>query len=75
MPLTKPNQELRQDLKWVAFSLEDICVELGALAQRLSDADALALTRRIGRLYEDADCLRAYADEVKKGVITRAKPE
>jgi hypothetical protein len=42
-------------------------------ASRLSDADAIALAGLVGTLYEDADRLLGYADEVKAGRITRGK--
>ena len=70
---TKPNQQLRRDLAEVAFNLEQSCVDLGRLASRLSGADAMALIRVVGKLYEDADKLAGYADEVKDGRITRVK--
>jgi len=71
MALTKPNQQLRSDLKAIAFNLEQSCVDLGRLASRLSDADAIALMGLVGTLYEEADRLVGYADEVKAGRIVR----
>ena len=64
MPLTKPNQQLRRDLKAIALNLEQSCVDLGKLAEKLSDADAIALMELVG-----------YAEEVKVGQINRSKPE
>lgn len=75
MSLTKPNHQLRRDLKAIAFNLEQSCVDLGKLAERLSDADAIALMGLVGTLYEEADRLTGYADEVKAGRINRSKPE
>lgn len=75
MALTKPNQHLRRDLKAIAFNLEQSCVDLGKLAEKLSDADAIALTGLVGTLHEEADRLVGYADEVKAGQIIRSKPE
>lgn len=72
MALTQPNQQLRRDLKAIAFNLEQSCVDLGKLAEKLSDADAIALMGLVGTLYEEADQLMGYADEVKNGRITRA---
>ena len=72
MALTKPNQQLRRDLKAIAFNLEQSCVDLGRLASRLSDADAIALMGLVGTLYEEADRLAGYAEEVKVGRINRA---
>lgn len=75
MALTKPNQQLRRDLKDIAFNLEQSCVDLGKLAEKLSDADAIALMGLVGTLYEEADRLVGYADEVRAGQIIRSKPE
>lgn len=75
MPLTKPNQQLRRDLKAIAFNLEQSCVDLGELAEKLSDADAIALTGLVGTLHEEADRLVGYADEVKTGLISRASKQ
>ena len=75
MPLTKPEQNLKRNLNGVAISLEDICVDLRRLACQLSDDESLELTSWIGRLSDDADRLKTYADEVKKSIITRTKAE
>lgn len=72
MSLTKPNQQLRSDLKAIASNLEESCIDLGKLAEKLSDADAIALMGLVGTLYEEADRLVGYADEVKAGQISRA---
>ncbi|WP_179179094.1 hypothetical protein [Pseudomonas sivasensis] len=72
MSLTKPNQLLRRDLKAIASNLEQSCVDLGKIAEKLSDADAIALMGLVGTLYEEADRLVGYADEVKDGRISRA---
>lgn len=72
MPLTKPNQQLRRDLKAISFNLEQSCIDLGKLAKKLSDADAIALAGLVGTLYEEAGRLVGYADEVKAGRIVRA---
>ncbi|MBK5407837.1 hypothetical protein JFU58_04685 [Pseudomonas sp. TH34] len=72
MSLTKPNQQLRRDLKAIASNLEQSCVDLGKLAEKLSNADAIALMGLVGTLYEEADRLVGYADEVKIGRIKRA---
>jgi len=74
MPLTKPNQELRRDLKAAAFSLEEAALDLFRVAKQRGDADLLEAMETIERLHEQADRLKAYADEVKAGVITRTKP-
>ncbi|WLH77605.1 hypothetical protein PSH81_17860 [Pseudomonas sp. FP2335] len=73
MALTKPNQRLRRDLKAIDFDLEQSCVDLDRLASLLSDANAIALMGLVGTLYEEADRLVGYADEVKAGRIVRIK--
>jgi hypothetical protein len=75
MSLTKPNQQLRRDLKAIASNLEESCIDLGKLAEKLSDADAIALMGLVGTLYEEADRLVGYADEVKTGRISRASKQ
>ncbi|NMZ25042.1 hypothetical protein HBO02_21730 [Pseudomonas proteolytica] len=75
MSLKKPNQQLRRDLKAIASNLEESCIDLGKLSEKLSDADAIALMGLVGTLYEEADRLMSYADEVKAGQINRNKPE
>ncbi|MDQ0653478.1 hypothetical protein [Pseudomonas cedrina] len=54
MPSTKPNQQLRRDLKAIAFNLEQSCIDLGKLTEKLSDADAIALAGLVGTLHEEA---------------------
>jgi len=68
--INKAEQDLKRKLKGIAFSLEDICADLGRLANQFSDADALELTERIGKLHADVDRLKAYADEVRTGMDT-----
>ncbi|WP_460128193.1 hypothetical protein [Pseudomonas sp. S3_A09] len=75
MSLTKPNQQLRRDLKAIASNLEESCIDLGKLAEKLSDADAIALAGLVGTLYEEADRLVGYANEVKAGQINRSTHE
>lgn len=71
MSLKKPNQQLRRDLKAIASNLEESCIDLGKLSEKLSDADAIALMGLVGTLYEEADRLVGYADEVKAGRVMR----
>ena len=75
MALSKANQLLRRDLKAIASNLEQSCVELGKLAEKLSDADAISLVGLVGTLLEEAGRLVDYADEVKAGQISRRKRE
>ncbi|MCK3839921.1 MULTISPECIES: hypothetical protein [Pseudomonas] len=73
MSLTKPNQQLRRDLKAIASNLEQSCIDLVKLAEKLSDADAIALMGLVGTLYEEADRVVGYAEEVKVGLVSRVK--
>ncbi|NMX39394.1 hypothetical protein HBO34_16085 [Pseudomonas veronii] len=75
MALNKPNQQLRRDLKDIASNLEQSCIDLVKLAEKLSDADAIALMGLVGTLYEEADRLVGYADEVKAGRVVRDEAE
>lgn len=75
MGLTKPNQELRRDLNAAASTLDDLAHELYRAAQSSSDEVAIALLERIGRLHQQIDQLRAYADEVKVGRAVRARAD
>ena len=75
MPITKPNQELRRDLKAAAFSLEEAALELFRLTKQRGDAELLEAMETIEKLHEQADRLTAYAEEVKAGRIVRAKAD
>ncbi|KRP69842.1 hypothetical protein [Pseudomonas lactis] len=79
MPLTKPNQQLRRDLKEAAALLKWAGVDLMQAAVRLSEAGQEGEARellKIAASYQDAeDKLAGYADEVKAGRIVRANPE
>ena len=79
MPLTKPNQDLRRDLKQAAALLKWSGVDVLQAARKLSEAgqeeEAEELLRIAVSFQETEDRLAGYADEVKAGVITRAKVE
>ncbi|MCU1750208.1 hypothetical protein [Pseudomonas sp. 6D_7.1_Bac1] len=74
MPFTKPNQELRRELKDVASSLEQAASEVLSLTKGCQGEEVTAVLKLIAKLYEDADRLAALADEVKAGKIVRGKP-
>ena len=75
MSLTKPNQDLRRDLKQAAALLKWSGVDLLQVATKLSEAglenDAQELMRIAVSFQETEDRLIALADEVKGGQITR----
>lgn len=79
MPLTKLNQDLRRDLKQAVALLKWSGVDLLQAAQKLTEAgqveEAEELLRIALSFQETEDRLAGYADEVKAGVITRAKVE
>lgn len=71
MPLTKPNQQLRRDLKDAAFALESAALELFHKSQDGEEAQFLEAMKRVGELHELADRLVGYGDELKAGRIIR----
>lgn len=77
MPLTKPNQQLRRDLKEAAALLKWSGVDLMQAAVKLSEAghedEAKELLRIAAGFQEAEDKLAGYAEEVKSGQITRSK--
>ena len=75
MSLTKPNQDLRRELKALGFSLAQAASDVLNITKDCRDVEVAAVLKLIAKLYEDADRLAALADEVKVGQITRAEPE
>ena len=79
MSITKPNQQLRRDLKEAAALLKWSGVDLMQAAVRLSEAgqeDEAKELMILALSYQAMeDTLAAYADEVKEGQINRSKPE
>ncbi|GAA0416745.1 hypothetical protein GCM10008969_44890 [Pseudomonas veronii subsp. inensis] len=77
MPLTKPNQQLRRDLKEAAALLKWSGVDLIQAAVRLSESgqedEARELLKIAASYQEVEDRLTGYADEVKAGRIVRNK--
>ncbi|CAI3803830.1 hypothetical protein ACQKF2_16585 [Pseudomonas hunanensis] len=73
MSLTKPNQQLRRDLKDAAFALESAALEIFHKAQAGAEAEFLEAMERVGKLHELADRLTGYGEEVKAGRVTRTK--
>lgn len=77
MPLTKPNQELRRDLKEAAAALKWSGVDLFVFAKKLlaaGDEDGANELMQIALRFQDVeDRLEGYAEEVKAGRVTRTK--
>ena len=71
MPLTKPNQELRRNLKAAAFALDDAAQDLFREAKSYAEPEFLVAMAKIAQLHEHVDRLTMLADEVKAGKIVR----
>lgn len=67
MPLTKPNQELRRNLKAAAFALDDAAQDLFREAKSHAEPEFLVAMAKIAKLHEHVDRLTMLADEVKAG--------
>lgn len=76
MSLTKPNQQLRRDLKEASALLKWSDVDLFVFAKRLlaagDEQGANDLMKIAFSSQETEDKLEGYADEVKDGRIIRA---
>ena len=75
MSLTKPNQQLRRELKDLGLDLEQAADEVLRITKDCRDVEVAAVLKLIAKLYEDADRVAALADEVKAGRIVRGKAE
>ena len=79
MALTKPNQQLRRDLKEAAALLKWSGVDLFVFAKRLlaagDEQGANDLMKIALSLQEAEDKIAGYADEVTAGRIVRGKAE
>lgn len=75
MSLTKPNRQLRSELIDLGCSLEQTASDVLCITKYCKDIDVKAVPRLIAKLYEDADRLKALADEIRDGKVTRVKPE
>ena len=71
MSLTKPNQELRRNLKAAAFALDDAAQDLFREAKGYAEPEFLMAMAKIAKLHEHVDRLTILADEVKAGRIAR----
>ncbi|UVE47699.1 hypothetical protein KS461_10615 [Pseudomonas chlororaphis] len=73
MTLTKLNQDLRRDLKAAAFTLEEAALDIFSKAQGYKEAEFLVAMEKVHKMHEQADRLKAYANEVKDQRINRTK--
>lgn len=63
IPLTKPNHELRRNLKAVAFALDDAAQDLFREAKGYAESEFLVAMEKIAILHEHIDPLTMLADE------------
>lgn len=77
MPLTKPNQELYEDLDGHAATLDWTALEVIEIARRINDAglpdDAMALLEISKTLRGQHEVILAIADDVQDGLIARSE--
>lgn len=73
MALTKPNQDLRRELKALGLGLEQAANEVLRITKDCKDVEVAAVLKLIAKLYEDADRLAALADEVAGERIVRSE--
>lgn len=75
MGLTRPTQRLRRELLDLAHHQEALAGKLVHVAEALPGRQGLPLLELLAEVYADADQLKALAEEVKGGRITRLKPD
>ncbi len=79
MTLSKPNQQLRRDLKEAAATLKWAGVDMFGVAKRMlangDEQGANELMKIAFSFQETEDKLAGYAEEVRAGRIARAKSE
>lgn len=77
MPLTKPNQELYEDLDGHAATIDWLAIELIDIAKRINEAglpsDAMALMEISKTLRGQHETILAITDNVQDGLITRSE--
>lgn len=76
MPLTKPNQELYEDLDDHAATLDWTALEVIEIARRINEAglsgDAMALLEISKTLRGQHEVILDIADDVQDGLIARS---
>ncbi|MBG6291060.1 hypothetical protein I5I61_26695 [Pseudomonas nitroreducens] len=73
MGLNRPTQQLRRELLNLAHHQEALASKLVQLAEPLSTAQGIPLLELLAEVYADADQLKALAEEVKQGQVSRLK--
>ncbi|MCY1368072.1 hypothetical protein D9M69_550330 [compost metagenome] len=74
MGLNRPTQRLRRELLDLAFRQEALASKLAHIAEALPADQGLQLLELLAGVYADADQLKALAEEVKQGQVSRLKP-
>ncbi|MDU4253883.1 hypothetical protein [Pseudomonas sp.] len=73
MGLNRPTQQLRRELLNLAYHQEALAGKLVRIAEALPAAQGFALIGLLAEVYADADQLKALAEEVKQGQVSRPK--
>lgn len=71
MMLSEENRELRRHLKDAAYALQESALDACRLAALCSSSETVAALRKADTLFNEAERLLAYAEEVKVGTIIR----
>lgn len=65
MPLTQPEQELREKLETLGFELEQAADEALILAPKYQGAELIETLKMITKLYENIVRLKAISEDLK----------
>lgn len=74
MGMNRPTQRLRRELLDLAYRQEALASKLAHIAETLPAVQGLSLLELLAEIYTDADQLKALAEEVKQGQVSRLKP-
>lgn len=73
MGLNRPTQQLRRELLDLAFHQEALAGKLLRIAETLPGPQGLMLLGLLAEAQADADQLKALAEEVRQGQVSRLK--
>lgn len=74
MGLNRPTQRLRRELLDLAYHQEALAGKLVHIAESLPGRQGLPLLELLAEVHADADQLKALAEEVRQGQVSRLKP-
>lgn len=74
MGLNRPTQRLRRELLDLSIRQEALARKIASIAEAVPADQALSLLELLAELYADADQLKALAEEVKQGQVSRLRP-